>query len=309
MSTNNMSKETEVPTLTSGMLNIGLSIVGSLSALNPIISSIYEILSAIIQIDDKAQYNKKISKSILGRVLTAEAAIKFLLVQKDEYEVKFADLKFQESLVTFKNILDKIKDFAEQVTQLRGIERLINAQAIEKNYKDLMEEYEACLNNLQFTMIVLTDEQRRLDSECLKSDIADTKKFMEGFANYHKEQTNIIYQEIKCIKNKLLYSDDSSTSIDVRTIETNLLKEPPHGSPDDRQSFDSFDNFDDLDPNNINNKRIKEEFKQLIERAWKQTPEERIGITELYLRLSELSSIIKKSPSLTQKIKSVKILF
>ncbi|CAG8737537.1 6991_t:CDS:2, partial [Dentiscutata heterogama] len=57
--------------------------------------------------------------------------------------------------------------------------------------------------------------------------------FMEDFANYHKEQTNIVYQEIKHVQNKI--ESNSDDSIDVREIESHLIKEPPHGSLNDRR--------------------------------------------------------------------------
>ncbi|CAG8824578.1 25716_t:CDS:2 [Gigaspora margarita] len=215
---------------TSGIVNIGITICGSLSSLNPILGAISEIIKNVLDINEKAQYNKKISKTILGRLLSVEAALKFLLVQKEDFGEKLADLNYQESLHTLKNVLDKIKDFTEQVTQLRGLKKWTNAQNIEKNYRELMEEYESCLNSLKFTMIVAFEEQRRIDNECLKIDIAETRKFIEDYAN---NNTNLVYQEIKSIKNML--ESNSNDSIDVREIDSNLLKDPPHGSPNDRR--------------------------------------------------------------------------
>ncbi|RIB25934.1 kinase-like domain-containing protein [Gigaspora rosea] len=223
----------EKPNLASEIVNIGIKVGGSLASLNPLLGAISDIIQSIFEINESAQYNKKIARSILGRLLSVEAALKFLLIQKEDFNEKFADLKYQESLHTLKNVLDKIKTFTEQVTQLRGLEKWIHAQTIEKTFKDLMEEYESCLSSLKFTMIIAFDEQKRIDNESLKSDIEETKKFMEDFANYHKEQTNLVYQEIKYVKNKIESSSDDS--IDVRTIESHLLREPPHGSPSDRR--------------------------------------------------------------------------
>ncbi|CAG8730194.1 23227_t:CDS:2 [Gigaspora margarita] len=229
MSLNNSEK----PNVASEIANIGIKIGSSLASLNPILGAISDIIQYVWEINESAQYNKKIAKSIVGRLLSVDAALKFLLIQREDFCEKFKDLKYQESLHTLKNVLDKIKTFTEQVTQLRGLEKLILAQTIEKTYKELMEEYESCLSGLKFTMIIAFDEQKRIDNESLKSDIEETKKFMEDFANYHKEQTNLVYQEIKCVKNKIESSSDDS--IDLRKIESNLLEEPPHGSSNDRR--------------------------------------------------------------------------
>ncbi|CAG8564976.1 6682_t:CDS:2 [Racocetra fulgida] len=232
--------------LASGVLNIGITIGGSLASLNPLIGAISEILNKISQINEQAQYNKKISRTILGRLLPVEAAIKFLLLKKEDFAEKLADLKYQEALHTLKNVLDKIKDFTEQVTQLRGLEKIMHAHSIEKTYKELMEEYESCLNSLKFTMIIGFDELKRIENESLKNDIAETRK---GFASYSKEQTNIVYQEIHQLKKRI----DSDDPIDIRVIKPGLLQELPYG------------NECHLDPNDSTNKVIKNEFKSLIQ--------------------------------------------
>ncbi|CAG8615037.1 7420_t:CDS:2 [Cetraspora pellucida] len=233
----------EMPSFGSGVVNIGITIGGSLASLNPLIGTISEILNAIFQINEKAQYNKRISSSILARLLSVEAAIKYLLVKKEDFIDKFNDLKYLEALHSLKNVLDRIKVFTEQVTQLKGFEKVINAQNIEKNFKDLIEDY-------------------------------------------NKEQTNLVYQEIKNIKTRI----NSDDLIDIRSIEPTLLNDPPYGD-------DLFDESD-LDPNDSINKVIQNEFKNLIQEAWKHESGARIRIPALYSRLSELSSIVKKSPSL-----------
>ncbi|CAG8791225.1 12341_t:CDS:2 [Racocetra persica] len=216
----------ELPSLSSGFLHIGITVGGSLASLNPLVGAISEILNKISQINEQAQYNKKISRTILGRLLPVEAAIKFLLLKKEDFTEKLADLKYQEALHTLKNVLDKIKDFTEQVTQLRGLEKIIHAQSIEKTYKELMEEYESCLNALKFTMIIGFDELKRIENESLKNDIAETRKFLESYAKEQTDNVNIVYQEITQLKKKI----DSADQIDIRVIEPPLLKELPCGN-------------------------------------------------------------------------------
>ncbi|CAG8533599.1 3933_t:CDS:2, partial [Dentiscutata heterogama] len=62
-----------------------------------------------------------------------------------------------------------------------------------------------------------------------------------------------------------------------------------------RESFNIFNNFSILEPNYVNNKVIRDEFKDLIQLAWKNCPDERILLSTLYLRLSKLSSIAHSS--------------
>ncbi|CAG8514040.1 26818_t:CDS:1 [Dentiscutata erythropus] len=101
-------------------INIGITISSSLETFSPLLNVVSEIFKEIVKIDEKTQCNKNILKAILGRMLSAEMAIKFMLVHKEYFREKLSNLKYQESLHTFKNILDKIKNFAERITQLRG---------------------------------------------------------------------------------------------------------------------------------------------------------------------------------------------
>ncbi|CAG8743034.1 20870_t:CDS:2, partial [Racocetra persica] len=390
------TKTIEIPSIQLEIVN-----TENLLTIESFFNGVSEIFQKIVQINEKAQYNKNISKSILCRLLSTEAVIKSLFVQKEQFRKEIASLKCQESLNTLLNILEKIKDFASQVTQLRGLEKWVdNVQAIGKNYRELMKEYENGLNSLKFLL-------RKIDDECLKNDIEETGKFLERYSNYHKGQTNIIYLEVECNKNKF---DSNNSIIDIPTIDSNLLHESSDkerrgklmniikmvykdsinvackqitiktetkllhndltiqrrlfdcpnilkfyglsGTNDImvhewaekgnlkelyekekipwslksqiafgickgitflnavgifhrhlrcqnvmgmRESFDDFDSFDDPDPHD---KIIKDGFKDLIQKAWKHYPRERISINILYLRLLELSSIDEKSSSL-----------
>ncbi|CAG8733140.1 16698_t:CDS:2, partial [Racocetra fulgida] len=140
-------------------------------------NDISEIFQKVVQINEKAQYNKNISKAILCRLLSTEAVIKSLFVQKEQFRKEIA--------------------------------------TIGKNYRELMKEYENGLNSLKFLL-------EKIDDVCLKNDIEETGKFLERYSNYHKGQTNLIYLEVECIKNKF---ESNNSIIDIPTIDSNLLHE------------------------------------------------------------------------------------
>ncbi|CAG8623530.1 949_t:CDS:2 [Dentiscutata erythropus] len=68
-----------------------------------------------------------------------------------------------------KSTIDRIiKVFAEKVLQLRGIKPILNATSIRKRFAELMEEYDSCIRDLKFTMIV--------DDNILRDDLVDAVK-------------------------------------------------------------------------------------------------------------------------------------
>ncbi|CAG8623322.1 26124_t:CDS:2 [Dentiscutata erythropus] len=63
------------------------------------------------------------------------------------------------SFLKFQDSLEKIKVFAEEVTQLRGVGTFLYATSIGKKFNELMEEYEVRMKDLGFVMTVIFDEQ------------------------------------------------------------------------------------------------------------------------------------------------------
>ncbi|CAG8783483.1 17732_t:CDS:2, partial [Dentiscutata erythropus] len=113
------------------------------------LSIIATLINEIFVIHEKAQFNKKISESIINRIASVDATIKFLK-SRAKCDEKFQDLRQQKSFLRFQDSLRKIKVFAE--------------------------EYEACIRDLNFNMTVVFDEQRRIDNDSLNDIITGMVK-------------------------------------------------------------------------------------------------------------------------------------
>ncbi|CAG8620946.1 25300_t:CDS:2, partial [Gigaspora rosea] len=111
------------------------------------------------------------SRSIINRILSVEATIKFLKSQS-RYSENLQDLQHQESFVKFQATLRKIKIFVEKVIRLRVFETFFCAINIKKDFIELMKENETCMNDLNFTMIIVFNEQRRIDNDILTDTLA-----------------------------------------------------------------------------------------------------------------------------------------
>ncbi|CAG8495097.1 23566_t:CDS:2 [Gigaspora margarita] len=129
----------------------------------PMIVTISILIKDITEIYEKAQFNKKICNSLLDRAKSAEAAINTLQRRKQENEEKFRSQLYYNSFMKFKNILEKIKNFAGEVTQIREINKYINASYVKDKFLELTSEYDKCMEDLHFKFVIAQDEQRRYD--------------------------------------------------------------------------------------------------------------------------------------------------
>ncbi|KAF0552065.1 kinase-like protein [Gigaspora margarita] len=185
----------------------------------PMLGVVISLINEIFKIYENAKFNKRMSMSIINRILSVETTIKFLKSQT-KYSENLQDLQHQESFVKFQATLRKIKMFVEKVTQLRKFETFLCATNIKKEFIELMKEYETCMTDLNFTMIIVFNEQRRIDNDILTDTLV----------KMIKDTKTSLYQEISHIKKKLESTKDS-----IRQIDPILLKEPSLSRRSDRR--------------------------------------------------------------------------
>ncbi|CAG8783486.1 17733_t:CDS:2, partial [Dentiscutata erythropus] len=126
-----------------------VNVINALSPTIPMLSIIATLINEIFTINEKAQFNKKISESIINRIASVDPTIKFL-ISRAKCDENFRDLRQQRSFIRFQDSLRKIKVFAE--------------------------EYEACMRDLSFTMTIVFDEQRRIDNDSSNDILAEMVK-------------------------------------------------------------------------------------------------------------------------------------
>ncbi|CAG8753542.1 9573_t:CDS:2, partial [Racocetra persica] len=190
-----------------------VNITNTLSSIIPIFGIVTSLINDIFTIHENARFNKKISRSIINRITTIEPIIKFLK-SPSKYNEKFQDSQYQEPFVKFQAILRRVKIFAETVTQLRVYETFWRATVIKKEFIELMKEYDACMTDLNFTMTIVFNEQRRIDNDIL----------MHAITGMIKGDTKVsLYQEICNIKNQLEKSKDSIQQLDPTLLKDSLL--------------------------------------------------------------------------------------
>ncbi|RIB05818.1 kinase-like domain-containing protein [Gigaspora rosea] len=118
----------------------------------PMIATISDLVKEIMEIYEKAQFNKKICNSLLDRAKSAEVAMNTLQRRTQDNEEKFRSQLYYNNFIKFKNGLEKIKNFAGEVTQIRRISKYLNANSIKNKifFKilELTRDYDQSMEDL-----------------------------------------------------------------------------------------------------------------------------------------------------------------
>ncbi|RIB01797.1 kinase-like domain-containing protein [Gigaspora rosea] len=219
--------------ITKGTLNAINVTANAITPFGSLISGITVLISEIIQVYDAAQCNKRICNALLDRVQSAEFALNLLKRRKQENEANFRKEKYYHSFLKFELVLQQIKEFAKEVTQLQGFEKIFKANTVSKTFTQLTNDFDEVMKDLNFTMAISSDEQRKIDQESLKEDLDEMK---EDILTTNLTQ----YFEQVSIMNKLILTkanDGTSiiNKIQVRKIASNELKDPFPGRKEDLQ--------------------------------------------------------------------------
>ncbi|CAG8554977.1 6369_t:CDS:2, partial [Racocetra persica] len=211
--------------------NSVIRIIGeTLKPMIPMLESALALIDEITQIFEKAQCNKNICRILKDRIIAAEAVIK-LLQQRIEKGEKL-DKVYQQTFLRFKNSLENIKNYTEEVSQIQGIKRYLNVHEIKDKFIQLTSEYDTCIKDLNFTMNVSYEEQRRIDQKCLETDINLMKEFLEKIQTIFDENFKLLSQEVN-VRNPELKGYKYNPGIKVHEIDPAMIKNPALGSESD----------------------------------------------------------------------------
>ncbi|CAG8511754.1 389_t:CDS:2, partial [Acaulospora colombiana] len=197
----------------------------------PLVAEIVNMVNEIVQIYQTAEHNKRICGSLMSRATAAENSVNLLTIRRSENEDLFRSKEFYMNFRKLVTVIEKIKMFIEEVSQIKGLRRFLSARSIEDEFQDLTEEFDGMMRILNFTMAVKNQIQAEEDKEILNSDIREMKKYLEriegGIANSMAEinasldditKLNIAWQ-------KKLFNDDRNV-LESATIKMSELQDP-----------------------------------------------------------------------------------
>ncbi|CAJ0866324.1 805_t:CDS:1, partial [Entrophospora sp. SA101] len=129
----------------------------------PLISIVTILAGEIIQVYENAQYNKKICNVFIDRVEAAQLSVKALQRRKEENVKAFQDEIYYKNFVRFTEVLRKVKDFLESISQLHGYKKYLHANNVKEKFKSLTKEFDGVMNDLHFTLTVSAQSQSEID--------------------------------------------------------------------------------------------------------------------------------------------------
>ena len=89
---------------------------------------------------------KKICNLLLDRARLAEIAIDSLIRKRKENEQNFKDQVWYDAFSRFVDVLDKLKDFAKEISKLK--------KSIKERFDELTKEFDDIMYDLNFTMAI-----------------------------------------------------------------------------------------------------------------------------------------------------------
>ncbi|CAG8809783.1 6882_t:CDS:2 [Gigaspora margarita] len=167
------------------------------------VSTIKVIAKEINQIYVNSECNKETIGIMENRAKNAKSVIEEFM-KNDE---KFKQKEYRVTLERFEDVLKKIKEYCEKVSNLESLSRFFKANETKKEYDQLTEEYETCISDLALLSAncIRKEESRKVDK-----DLEETEKGIDT-----KKIVNIQDQ----IANQ-------SSDVHVKTIGPNELTEP-----------------------------------------------------------------------------------
>ncbi|CAG8605812.1 9869_t:CDS:2 [Funneliformis caledonium] len=226
-------------------LTVATKVGDAITPFIPLIGAAATVITEIIDIYHTAQYNKKICNSILDRARLAEIAIDNIIRRRKENEQLFKNQAWYYAFNRFVEVLNKLKNFAEEISQLKRIKQFIKAKNISGSFVELTKEYDDVMKDLNFTMAISNEQQRQIDQKSLKDDLVETSKFLEKIdVGVEESQVHLvlIYEEIGNLVNMVKRLDRKSpddNSIQVKKIGSSQLKDPDVGRERDTRGNNS----------------------------------------------------------------------
>ncbi|GBC03227.1 hypothetical protein RclHR1_05020004 [Rhizophagus clarus] len=204
----------------------------------PLIKDVAEILKKIVDLYGTAQHNKRITKLLMERVAAANSAIS-ILREDDLYTSKhYANL---QKLV---QVLQKMKKYAEEITQYNKVQKFLGAQTIETTFTNLCKEYEISIHLLNLTLVVDFKVNEEKERKILQEDVKELMKFQKALA----ESFTDVNKKVDSVEQKV---SDIVEKVSAMAITMQNLDHKGNQSKIDNIFHESLLPFDDYEETTI----------------------------------------------------------
>ncbi|CAG8447050.1 2405_t:CDS:2 [Diversispora eburnea] len=221
-----------VPFVASSNIKSAAVVADAITPFVPFISDITNIVNEIISIYQTAEHNKRICGSLLSRATSAQTAINNLKIRRLENEDLFKSKDFYINFQKLTKLIDRIKKFIGEVSQIKGLSKFLSAKTIEGEFQELTTEFDGLMRVMNFTMAIQTQIQMDEDRELVKRDISEMKMYLkeieggivDGMSEINSKLEDITQLNLAWQKNLLNGDEDILKSATIKLTE---LQEPP----------------------------------------------------------------------------------
>ncbi|CAG8543239.1 15041_t:CDS:2, partial [Acaulospora morrowiae] len=210
----------------------------------PLFANVSKIATDLTRIYENAKCNRKICAALVDRVDIVERAVKYLQRHKQKNEKNFSSQPYYDAWVRLCHVLEDIKDFAKNVTQLSGFRKYANANSVREKFDIIVSEFESVCGDLQLTMAIYSDEQREQEYLDIKEDLDMIGKLMDelrGDVNYINDTLSTLSYNVEQLKMQISKSGPTShvsnplnEVFKVPSIKYSDLKQPDSGKENRR---------------------------------------------------------------------------
>ncbi|CAG8760233.1 17100_t:CDS:1, partial [Acaulospora morrowiae] len=142
----------------------------------PWVEGLTRLLDEATNAYENAKYNKATCVLLYDRIENGVFALRKLYRHREDNEKDFRSKSFYRSFIKFINIMNRIKDFIKEISELNSCMQYIKSNTIKKKLDSLIKEYESSSTDLHLAITVYSAEQTEKELNAMHKDIEHTKK-------------------------------------------------------------------------------------------------------------------------------------
>ncbi|RIB00784.1 kinase-like domain-containing protein [Gigaspora rosea] len=215
-------KKPKVPDVNPSIKDVTISTIKTtaeiMSCYIPVINSIAILFQKIYQVYEDSECNKEICLIMVERVKAAEYALDKMMRRKEENEKYFCKQDYFFAFKRFEINLKNIKDFTIKVSKLKGYRKFFSATNVKFQYENLTKEYDGCMNDLHFAIVLASKEEREAESRKVDQSLKDIEETLEKLEGDIENAANKIENKIEKLEN------DIGSKMDMVVQEISIIK-------------------------------------------------------------------------------------
>src|ERR1051325_6595159 len=158
-----------------------------IECLGPHVEVALRLASYILEVYEKAKSNKSICRVLADRADLALTSLKYLKRHLDNDFKKFQEKCYFESFMHFVEVLENIKKFTEEVSEIHGFKKFFVANSINEEFIAIRDDFDHCYKSLQLAISIDEVVNREKDDKDIKNDLNQLKEYF----GYMKKNFNL----------------------------------------------------------------------------------------------------------------------